>query len=128
MEVYGAKGKKLLQGDNNSKCCNTFVDILARKDNEKIVLDAKCKKFKDCNSVSNGDVFQVSTYCLLHNAKKAVLIYPQWTSEKINISPYYLNTNPKEYKIKFSTVNLMQDLKENLKSCIQEVYQILEAI
>lgn len=125
------KGRKLLRNDN-SRRRNTFVDILAQKekDNEKIVLDTKYKKFENCNSFSNGDVFQVSTYCLLHNAKKAVLIYPQWTSEKPDIPPYCLNTDDSkdEYKIKFSTVNLMQDLKENLKSCIQEVYQILEAI
>ena len=70
------RGRKLLVGDTSKKR-NTFVDIMVEKDDgEKIVLDTKYKKFVTTDDFSNADVFQVSTYCLLHKANYAILLYP----------------------------------------------------
>ena len=126
-KVVAQKGKKLLQQDNSKKR-NTFVDIFAYKGNKRLILDTKYKTFEGLDSFSNSDVFQVTTYCLLHEAKKAILIYPQWTKEKLDIAPCNLNTpgDVKPYEIQFKTVNLMQDIKKNLSSIITEVNQILE--
>lgn len=98
------------------------------KGNKRLIFDTKYKTFEGLDSFSNSDVFQVTTYCLLHEAKKAILIYPQWTKEKLDIAPCNLNTpgDVKPYEIQFKTVNLMQDIKKNLSSIITEVNQILE--
>lgn len=112
------KGKKLLCGSNDNKKRNIFIDILAQNKNDgrKIIIDTKYKKFQSLDDFSNADVFQVSTYCLLHNANHAILLYPRWGNTEPDISDYYLNTeNGKEYKINFKTVNLKYD---NLKDKI----------
>lgn len=104
------KCKKLLKDDHRPKR-NTFVDIFITSPRE-IVIDTKYKELKSFNDVKNTDIFQVSTYCLIHGAQEAILIYPQYGEIKPNISDKYLNTD-KNYKIKFKTINLQQeDLKD----------------
>ena len=127
-EVVAQKGKKLLrQQEDSKKRRNTYTDIYAYKGNTRVVLDTKYKKFEGINNVSNSDVFQVSTYCLLYDSKKAVLIYPQW-GEKVDVPPCNLNTpnGVEPYEIQFKTVNLMRDIKKNKEQIISEVCQILE--
>ena len=97
---------------------------MIEKDGEKIVLDTTYKEFKSIDDFSKGDVFQVSTYCLLHNAKHAIVLYPQCQDERDYM--YYLNTqydddeNKKDYKIEFKTINLKHSeisdeiIKENI--------------
>ena len=124
--VSAQKGKKLLIGaESNHKKRNTYVDILVKKGNEKIIVDTKYKKFETPSDFSNSDVFQISTYSLLHDTKKAILIYPQWNKNCIPKQIAYLNTPEKDYMIQFSTVNLQKDLKtsdiaEELNKIINE--------
>lgn len=119
------KGKKLLIGDNNKKR-NTYVDIFAEKKENKIIIDTKYKKFENSSDFSNADVFQVSTYCLLHNTKHAILLYPQWEQNKPNIPEYYLNTDDtNKIKVNFKTVNLQYN---NLKKHILEIKEELDTI
>lgn len=128
------RGRKLLVGDNCKKR-NTFVDIMIEKnikkedneknkEKEKIVLDTKYKKFLNTNDFSNADIFQVSTYCLLHNAHHAILLYPQWGKEPL-MSHYYLNTDSGKYRIYFKTVNLKyNDLKKELGKIKTEIIEL----
>ena len=112
ISVTAQKGKKLLvEVESNHKRRNTFIDILVEKGNEKIIVDTKYKKFESLTDFSNADVFQVSTYCLLHNTKKAILIYPQWNDKVQPTQICHLNTPQENYTIQFSTVNLQKDLK-----------------
>ena len=120
------KGKKLLDGDNNKKR-NTFVDIFAENNDKKIIIDTKYKKFTSTNDFSNADVFQVSTYCLLHNTNHAILLYPRWDEKTPEIPDYYLNTGNKNIKIDFKTINLKYDnLKNNMLNIREEISQILQ--
>ena len=120
------KGKRLLAGDDNKKR-NTYVDIYAENDKDKIILDTKYKIFTGTDDFSNADVFQVSTYCLLHNADKAVLIYPRWNKEVPNVPSFKLNTDEKDIKINFKTVDLCYvDLKQHLDEITDDIKEILK--
>ena len=130
-KLTAQRGKKLLVGDTSKKR-NTFVDIMIEKnDGEKIILDTKYKKFVSSNDFSNADVFQVSTYCLLHKAKHAILLYPKWDTSAPE-KDFHLNIdNPGEsdiYQIDFKTINLQYDYigkKENLESIKEDIKRIL---
>ncbi|MCR4880749.1 MAG: McrC family protein [bacterium] len=125
-EITAQKGKRLLEGDENKKR-NTYVDIYAERKDQKIIIDTKYKEFKNTDDFSNADVFQVSTYCLLHKANHAILLYPRWGEETPKIPQYCLNNGEKNYKIDFKTVNLKYDnLKENLPKIKKELSSILE--
>jgi 5-methylcytosine-specific restriction endonuclease McrBC regulatory subunit McrC len=126
ISVSAQKGKKLLIGvESNHKKRNTFVDILVEKGNEKIIVDTKYKKFETPSDFSNPDVFQISTYCLLHDTKKAILIYPQWNKNYIPKQISYLNTPAKDYVIQFSTVNLQKDLKtSNIEEELNDIIDV----
>lgn len=129
--ISAQKPAKLLkekQNDGNfCKKRDTFVDIMAEKDDgEKIVLDTKYKEFHGFDDAVNSDIFQVSAYCLLHNAKHAVLIYPRW-GEDPSLPEYYLNTdgNAPEIQIGFKTINLKHEsLKDSMEQIRQEIQQI----
>ena len=95
--------------------------------NKKIIIDTKYKKFTSTNDFSNADVFQVSTYCLLHNTNHAILLYPRWDEKTSEIPDYYLNTGNKNIKIYFKTINLKYDnLKNNMLNIREEISQILQ--
>ena len=120
-------GRRLLRGDNSKKR-NTFVDIMAEKDDgEKIVLDTKYKKFRGLSDVANADIFQVSAYCLLHNATHAVLIYPRYDEKDPALSEYFLNTddNAPQIKIDFKTINLKY---QNLKTSLPQIKEDIKGI
>ena len=130
-KLTAQRGRKLLVGDTSKKR-NTFVDIIIEKNNgEKIVLDTKYKKFVSSDDFSNADVFQVSTYCLLHKAKHAILLYPKWDASAQE-NDFHLNIdNPSEsdiYQIDFKTINLQYDYigkKENLEKIKEDIKRIL---
>lgn len=130
-KLTAQRGRKLLVGDTSKKR-NTFVDIIIEKINgEKIVLDTKYKKFVSSDDFSNADVFQVSTYCLLHKAKHAILLYPKW-DDSAQENDFHLNIdNPSEsdiYQIDFKTINLQYDYigkKENLEKIKEDIKRIL---
>lgn len=120
------KSKRLLAGDDNKKR-NTYVDIFAEKGKDKIILDTKYKIFTGTDDFSNADVFQVSTYCLLHNADKAVLIYPRWNKEVPNVPSFKLNTDEKDIKINFKTIDLCYtNLKQHLEEIRDDIKEILK--
>lgn len=120
------KGKRLLAGDDNKKR-NTYVDIFAENGNDKIIMDTKYKIFTGTDDFSNADVFQVSTYCLLHNADKAVLIYPRWNKEVPNVPSFKLNNDEKDIKINFKTIDLCYtNLKQHLEEIRDDIKEILK--
>lgn len=126
-EFVAQKGKRLLCGDINKKR-NTFVDIYCKRssDGYSIILDTKYKKLQSSDDFSNADVFQVSSYCLLHGAKHAILLYPRYDEEKPIIPDYHLNTEDKNYKINFKTINLKYgNLKDELESIKNEIKEFL---
>lgn len=126
-KLTAQRRKKLLVGDTSKKR-NTFVDILIEKnDGEKIILDTKYKKFASSDDFSNADVFQVSTYCLLHNTNKAVLIYPRWNNTVPKVPSFKLNTNEKDIKIDFKTIDLCyENLRQNLDKIKYDIKEILK--
>lgn len=126
-KLTAQRRKKLLVGDTSKKR-NTFVDILIEKnDGEKIILDTKYKKFASSDDFSNADVFQVSTYCLLHNTNKAVLIYPRWNNTVPKVPSFKLNTNEKDIKIDFKTIDLCyENLRQNLDKIKDDIKEILK--
>lgn len=120
------KCKRLLVGDDNKKR-NTYVDIFAENNNDKIILDTKYKIFSGTDDFSNADVFQVSTYCLLHNTNKAVLIYPRWNNTVPKVPSFKLNTNEKDIKIDFKTIDLCyENLRQNLDKIKDDIKEILK--
>lgn len=126
-EFVAQKGKRLLCGDTNKKR-NTFVDIYCKRNSDgySIILDTKYKKLQSSDDFSNADVFQVSSYCLLHGAKHAILLYPRYDEEKPIIPDYHLNTEDKNYKINFKTINLKYgNLKDELESIKNEIKEFL---
>lgn len=79
------------------------------------------------DNFSNADMFQVSTYCLLHNADKAVLIYPRWNKEVPNVPSFKLNTDEKDIKINFKTIDLCYtNLKQHLEEIRDNIKEILK--
>lgn len=129
-KLVAQKGRRLLKNDTSKKR-NTFVDIMVEKGDgdelERIVLDTKYKKFVSSDDFSNADVFQVSTYCLLHNADKAVLIYPRWNKEVPNVPSFKLNTDEKDIKINFKTIDLCYtNLKQHLEEIRDNIKDILK--
>lgn len=125
-KISPQKGRRLLIGDNSKKR-NTFVDIMIQKGADKIVIDTKYKKFENVDSFSNSDVFQVSTYCLLHNAQKAILLYPQCTINKPQIPQFSLNATEEDNRlpINFTTINLQY---KNLKNEIPKIKEELKCL
>lgn len=124
------KGKRLLKNNYNKKR-NTYVDIFAESLNndKKIIIDTKYKKFKNIDDFSNADVFQVSTYCLLHNAKHAVLLYPRWDKNEPEIQHFYLNNENYNYRIDFKIINLQyDDIKNNLDKIKSDIMRILNVV
>lgn len=126
VKVEFQKTKRLLRGDNYGKRRDTKVDIFMSYP-RKVIIDTKYKRLETLDNFANADVFQVTTYCLLHNANEAILLYPQWGIDKPNISPYTLNTDTGiEYNIKFRTINLHMDIKNNLDKLVTELQEILK--
>jgi len=131
------KGRRLLIDDySKKKYGNTFIDMYVEKDGQKIILDTKYKlNSGEHNEFNNKDVYQIMTYCLIHDTKNAVLIYPLEKEDSLNsnTNKFYLNTeyadiHKKEdistnmelfdnmYKLFSVQLNLKTDLRENLKS------------
>lgn len=125
------KIKSLLITADGDRKRDTKVDIMAERtsgDKEKIIIDTKYKKFEGIDDFSNADVYQVSTYCILHNAKHAILVYPQWGNKPPEIPAYYLNNDIKQdRKIGFKTINLKHEsLKDSMEQVRQEILGIFK--
>lgn len=129
------KCKRLLS-DNNSTRRDTKIDILITKDDDsKIILDTKYKKFESFENVSSSDIYQVMTYCLLHDEKvgtetnnSAILLYPKYkrNSEAPDKIGYKLNSEIKSYSIDLRTIDLMyDDIKKKEKEIISNLKKII---
>ena len=104
------KTKRLLRSTQETKR-DTKVDILIQ--HPQIIIDTKYKKFTNFDDISSADIYQVTTYCLLHNYKRAILLYPQYDKKAPDICDYQLNCAENNYRIDFCTVNLKNnDLKD----------------
>lgn len=113
------KGKRLLiESESRKKYGGTFVDMYVEKDNKKIIIDTKYKlNSGENNDFENEDIYQLMTYCLIHDSQNAVFIYPAKDAEQ-GINKYYLNT---EYTDKLKTYS-----EEELRSD-KEVKKILSS-
>ena len=130
VSVTAQQKRHLLKHKEGFTRRDTKVDIMV---NNKIVLDTKYKRFESLDDVKNADIFQVSTYCMLHAKNQAILLYPQWgmkKSKKTIDLEYCLNANNEDKKeqnnkndnkennqiqLKFVSVNLRLDLKKDLR-------------
>ena len=109
-EAIAQKPKRLLKRENVTRR-DTRVDILIQK--PQVIIDTKYKKFTNFDDISSADIYQVTTYCLLHNYKRAILLYPQYDKKAPDICDYQLNCAENNYHIDFCTVNLKNnDLKD----------------
>jgi len=114
-QVRYQHGKRLLKDvETSRKRRDTFVDIFVECDDKRVIIvDTKYKKFFGISDIANSDIYQVSTYCLLHGSKKAVIIYPQWDEQKNNVENMVsceLNTNIGHYSIQILAVNIKDSL------------------
>jgi 5-methylcytosine-specific restriction enzyme subunit McrC len=123
-QAIAQKPKRLLK-KGNTTCRDTKVDIFIQR--PQIIIDTKYKKITNFDDVLSADIYQVITYCLLHNYNHAILLYPRWNEEKPEIPQYFLNTVKKDIKIDFKTINLRyEDLKSNIETIKSEIKEIFE--
>ena len=109
-KAIAQKPKRLLKRENVTRR-DTRIDILIQ--NPQVIIDTKYKKFTNFDDISSADIYQVTTYCLLHNYKRAILLYPQYDKKAPDICDYQLNCAENNYYIDFCTVNLKNnDLKD----------------
>ena len=109
-KAIAQKPKRLLKRENVTRR-DTRIDILIQ--NPQVIIDTKYKKFTNFDDISSADIYQVTTYCLLHNYKRAILLYPQYDKKAPDICDYQLNCAENNYHIDFCTVNLKNnDLKD----------------
>ena len=120
------KTKRLLVRNKETRR-DTKVDILVQK--PEVIIDTKYKKFTNFKEISSADIYQVTTYCLLHKYHRAILLYPQFENEEPDIKNYHLNNDGDQYRIDFCTINLKyNDLKDKdtQKDIVDKLKQILE--
>jgi 5-methylcytosine-specific restriction enzyme subunit McrC len=123
LTVEAQKTKRLLRRNDGTTRRDTKVDIMV---NNK-VLDTKYKRFENFEDVSSADIYQVTTYCLLHDTNEAILLYPQWNDKPME-EDFILNL-PKNieanYNLKLASVNLRRDLKNDLQEVQKDLKKIL---
>ena len=131
-DVKYQKGRRLLKSkDNQHYYANTFVDmfVIKEKGQSGIVLDTKYKvKSANLGDFDNADIFQVVTYCKLHDSNNAVLLYPATDYTTRGDHAYTLNTDKvtDEVQIKTAQINLQQDLKSSHNNLIVAFKRIIE--
>lgn len=109
-KAIAQKTKRLLRSTQETKR-DTKVDILVQ--HPQVIIDTKYKKFTCFDDIKNADIFQVSTYCLLHKYSRAVLLYPQFEENEPDITSFHLNVEEGPLNIDFCTINLKHnDLKD----------------
>lgn len=128
-KFYAQKGKHLLVNQNktNNKEIFTYVDIFAQKGGSIVIIDTKYKKFENLKDIQNSDIYQLTTYCLLHNSKQALLLYPRWDNIIPEVDTYYIFSNNKEPRIDFKTINLKHnDLKKVNNEIINDLKNLFK--
>lgn len=125
-KAIAQKPKRLLKRENVTRR-DTRIDILIQ--NPQVIIDTKYKKFTNFDDISSADIYQVTTYCLLHKYHRAILLYPQFENEEPDIKNYHLNNDGDQYRIDFCTINLKyNDLKneQTQNAIVDKLKQILE--
>jgi len=105
---------------------DTYVDILAQNKTEKIIIDTKYKKVLSIDDIKNGDIYQVTTYCVLHGSHRAVLIYPQWLNAELDEQSFLNTACQEKYEIDFLTLNLTHNLSDrnNFNKLVEKINTI----
>ena len=129
-DVIYQHGRRLLKSDENNRYyANTFVDIyITMESGQRLVLDTKYKNnYGRYGEFSNSDIFQVTTYCRLHDAHNAVLLYPATDDNTNDIHPYKLNVSQDvdELQIKTARIDVMGDLSKSTSALIERFNEIL---
>lgn len=129
-DVKYQKGRRLLKSkDNQHYYANTFIDMLITTKNNPsgIILDTKYKlKSDNYGDFDNADIFQVVTYCRLHNSNDAVLLYPS-TNDSVQDHTYTLNTDSvtDTVQIKTAQINMQQDLRTSHNNLVNAFKNII---
>ena len=129
---YQKKHKLLKNDEYNKKYGNTFVDIYLEKDGKKIIVDTKYKINTGANNdLSNNDIYQVSTYCLLHGSRNAILFYPADINNNEQTEDYFSESLPLELNvdegvdIKVSINRILIDLsKDDLPAILTKMSKL----
>ena len=125
-QVKAQKTKRLLIRNKETRR-DTKVDIFVK--NPKVIIDTKYKKFTNFDDISSADIYQVTTYCLLHNYNRAILLYPQFENDIPDIKDYYLNNDGDQYCIDFCTINLKHNDLNSVntqKNIVEKLKQIIQ--
>ena len=125
-QVKAQKTKRLLIRNKETRR-DTKVDIFVK--NPKVIIDTKYKKFTNFDYISSADIYQVTTYCLLHNYNRAILLYPQFENDIPDIKDYYLNNDGDQYCIDFCTINLKHNDLNSVntqKNIVEKLKQIIQ--
>ena len=125
-QVKAQKTKRLLIRNKETRR-DTKVDIFVK--NPEVIIDTKYKKFTNFDDISSADIYQVTTYCLLHNYNRAILLYPQFENDIPDIKDYYLNNDGDQYCIDFCTINLKHNDLNSVntqKNIVEKLKQIIQ--
>ncbi|MBR4891769.1 MAG: hypothetical protein IKZ34_01120 [Alphaproteobacteria bacterium] len=121
--------KLLISEENDRGYASTYVDVfLVMNNGKKLVLDTKYKNNQgQFGEFSNADVFQVTTYCRLHDCHNAILLYPAADKNKNDEHSYRLNvdTGIEELHVKTSRIYIMDDLQKETEQLKARFRQIL---
>ena len=71
--------------------------------------------------------FEEMGFTKIWDPDKAVLIYPRWNKEVPNVPSFKLNTDEKDIKINFKTIDLCYtNLKQHLEEIRDDIKDILK--
>lgn len=122
------RGRRLLRCiENDRKYGNTYVDMFVKTKEipSGIVLDTK---YKTKSRFDTDDVFQVVTYCKIHQSENAILLYPRADEENTIANKYYLNmdNDAESPLIRTATFDLNKDLtkQENQNNIISDLREL----
>ena len=75
------------------------------------------------NDFSNNDIYQVSTYCLLHGSHNAILFYPADKNNNEQIENYFSESLPLELNVDEDV-----DIKVNINRILIDLSKDLSVI
>lgn len=143
-EIVSQQKRSLLRNSkNSSEYGNTFVDVYIKNNtnNEITIIDSKYKTNTGENDdFINSDIYQISTYCLIHNSQNAILFYPAEIDMELNEEYFHfsdkleLNTDvesakPSEVVIYKVCIDLRKDLRQIFKSeNIEKLQRIINSV
>lgn len=128
-DIKYQKGKRLLRKiSDNRKYGNTYVDMFVKTPSVPcgIVLDTK---YKLKSRFDTNDVYQVTTYCMIHKSKNAILLYPGTDQHDEIEGDFELNMDEETdtpTQITTATIDLSNDLAQ--ESVQQSIINSLKMI